>query len=176
MIRVVHLTFMIFIMVAGYSQSLSLDEIRHQFFEGWEGACGAKSLADKLESVETESDPVIMAYRGAAESTLANCEFFPWNKLKQFNRGKEQLERAVKLDPDNYEIRFIRFTVQSNIPSFLNYDNLKEDKKIILESLTLQLYQSNPDDFCYTVMSILMNSDLLTQKEKDKLYKLTAGG
>ncbi len=174
MIRVVYLQIMFFIMAAGYSQSFSLDEIRQQFFEGWEGSCGAQSLADKLSVIETEGDPVFLAYRGAAESTLANCEFFPWNKLKQFNKGREQIEKAVKLNPENYEIRFIRFTVQSNIPGILDYNNLDEDKKFILKSLTLQLCQSNPHDFCYTIMPILINSDLLTQKEKEKLSKLMA--
>jgi hypothetical protein len=57
----------------------------------------------------------------------------PLSKYSNFNKGKKLLENAVKRDPKNLEIRFMRYICQEKTPSFLGYkENLEEDKKFIL--------------------------------------------
>jgi len=52
--------------------------------------------------------------------------------LKTFNSGKQNIDAALGLDPENVEIRFIRLSVQKNAPSFLGYNsNIKEDSDFI---------------------------------------------
>ena len=46
------------------------------------------------------------------------------------------MEEAVKKQPDNLEIRFLRLAIQTNLPTFLNYsDNIIEDKKYLLANV-----------------------------------------
>ena len=48
------------------------------------------------------------------------------------------IEEAIKLDPDNLEIKFLRFINQTNAPWFLNYkSNIKDDYKFISSNLNL---------------------------------------
>ncbi|MCB0806858.1 MAG: hypothetical protein KDC05_13760 [Bacteroidales bacterium] len=112
-------------------------DARKMYFEGWEGSCGATMLVDTLQQNEIKDDPVMMAYKGAALTTLANCKDTPFSKLSVFNKGKDLLETAIGMDAESVEARFLRYTVQTNIPGILNYNNLEEDKHFIMERLTL---------------------------------------
>ena len=78
------------------------------------------------------SNPVFLAYLGAYQTIWANHVINPFSKLSTFNKGKKNLQKAVSLDGDNVEIRFLRYSIQKNAPKFLGYsDNLTEDKKFI---------------------------------------------
>jgi hypothetical protein len=52
----------------------------------------------------------------------AKYESNPFTKLSYFNEGKDLIERSILRDPNNIELRYIRFTIQRNLPGFLNYD------------------------------------------------------
>ena len=59
----------------------------------------------------------------------------PVNKLDRFNKGKELIRTAFSRDTLNLEMRFIRFSIQSNLPSFLGYrGNLDQDKRFLLNN------------------------------------------
>ena len=113
---------LVFVSMALFSQGLSHQEVRNLYFEGWEGTCGATELSTMLENQDVSDDVVLLAYKGAAQTTLANCKKTPFSKLSVFNEGKDDLEKAIQEDPDNVEIRFLRYTIQTNIPGFLNYN------------------------------------------------------
>jgi hypothetical protein len=73
-----------------------------------------------------------MGYLGGLQTIWANHVFNPINKLKTFKEGKINIEKAIKLDPDNVELRFIRLSIQKNAPSFLGYNsNINSDKEFI---------------------------------------------
>ncbi len=57
----------------------------------------------------------------------------PLSKYSYFNKGKKALENALKKDPNNLEIRLMRFISQEQTPAFLGYNkDLKSDKTFIL--------------------------------------------
>jgi hypothetical protein len=46
------------------------------------------------------------------------------------------LESAIKADQTNVELRFLRYTIQTNVPGFLNYSSDKNlDRTFITQSL-----------------------------------------
>ncbi len=149
------------------AQSISINEVRKMYFEGWEGECGAKELADYLEKAATDTIPVLMAYKAAATTTLANCRINPLGKLSVFNEGKNDLEKAVDLAPEDLEVRFIRYTVQTNIPGILNYDDTETDKQFIIERLTLQ--KNSIDQYLKNqiVEYLLKHGDLSGAEQKE---------
>ena len=56
----------------------------------------------------------------------------PINKLDKFNKGKSMIQSAIKLDSLDLEMRFIRFSVQNNLPAFLGYhDELSADRNFL---------------------------------------------
>ena len=57
------------------------------------------------------------------------------SKLTTFKKGKKNIELAISKEPENVEIRYIRFSVQKNAPSFLGYNNnLKEDRDFLVKN------------------------------------------
>ena len=78
-----------------------------------------------------------LAYLGAFQTIWANHVFNPFSKLKTFNKGKRNIDKAIKLSPNNVEIIFIRYSIQKNSPAFLSYkSNLKEDQKILKQNFS----------------------------------------
>ena len=85
-----------------------------------------KELGSKVE------DHVNLAYLGAFQAIWANHLFNPVSKLMSFNKGKENIEKAVQKAPGNVEIRLIRLSIQKKSPAFLGYQrNIDEDQRYI---------------------------------------------
>jgi hypothetical protein len=124
----------IFLTTAFASVKPDIDKVRDYFFIAGKEPCRAHELIRITES-DNSGTHVIKAYNGAAYTILADCLKSPFNKLKNFNRGKKLIDEAVADDPENPEIRFIRFMVQDGAPSFLDYDNREEDLEVFHRTL-----------------------------------------
>ena len=90
-----------------------------------EGLC--KTAIANLSETKKHS-ATHLGYLGGLQTIWANHVFSPMSKLNTFNKGKKNIEQAIKKEPNNVELRFIRLSVQKNAPSFLGYQsNIKED-------------------------------------------------
>src|SRR5690606_30883120 len=79
-----------------------------------------------------------LAYLGALQAILAKHVFNPISKLNTFKEGKKNIEQAIKIEPDNAELRFIRLSIQKNAPSFLGYrSRINEDIEFIKKNRNL---------------------------------------
>ena len=87
-----------------------------------------------MEALDVKKDPILLCYKGMSYMMEAKHNINPISKLSAFNKGKEFLDLAAKYSSENAEVRFMRFSVQTNAPSMLNYNqNINEDKLIILK-------------------------------------------
>lgn len=69
-----------------------------------------------------------LGYLGGLQAIWANHVFSPISKLQTFNEGKANIELAIKKEPSNPELRYIRLSIQQHAPFFLGYKkNIKED-------------------------------------------------
>ncbi|MBW7676957.1 hypothetical protein [Chryseobacterium chendengshani] len=121
-----------------FFQSSDLEALRNAYSKAnlsMEGAKNFIEIADK----KTSSDPVISAYKAAAEILEAKVTTEK-NKRKSFVKsGATHLESVIKNNPSNAELRVIRMSVQENIPKIVGYSkNLKEDKAFILSNYSKQ--------------------------------------
>ena len=58
-----------------------------------------------------------------------------FNKLTYVQDATRTFAQAVGLDPHNPEIRFLRFSVESNLPAFLGLSkHIDEDKSLLLNA------------------------------------------
>ncbi|MEZ5083084.1 MAG: hypothetical protein R2750_06510 [Bacteroidales bacterium] len=169
--KVVLIVIVVLMSLPVLASNMDISEVRTLYFEGWIGECGANELVQLLSS-NAPTDPVMSAYYGASIATTANCKTWPLQKLSAFNEGKKIIENAVDSDSDNIEIRFIRFTIQSNIPSLLNYNDMEEDKKFILERLNLQASSGVDLDLTKRILNYMISSGELTPGEKQNLTNL----
>ena len=118
--------------------SPDLTLVRVKYPEASKNGKEAKKLHDELISITKKDLPVLIAYKGAVTTIMANHAQGVKDKKRLFNEGKELLEHAVETQPDNIEIRCIRLSVQENAPKITGYrKNISEDKKRILDSYAL---------------------------------------
>jgi len=108
-----------------------LDEVRASYNK----LASDKVLCEKLifELTNTKNiSATQLAYLGSLQIIWANHVFSPAGKLHTFKEGKKNIEQAIKREPHNAELRFVRLSVQKNAPSFLGYrPNIAEDTEFI---------------------------------------------
>lgn len=151
--------------------SVDLSTARRLYFSMTDDGCMAKQLADLFDKAAPTSDnPLLKAYYGAAAAAAPGCITNPATKIASFNKGKRLLEEAVKLDPRNPEIRFLRFATQVKAPGFLGYNkNISHDKQVILRDLS-QLRKTINNTAIFTeITNFLLLSNTLTADEKKQL-------
>lgn len=148
-----------------YNKELpSITEIRNLYEKSLKSEDDCQKLIDLLEPYK--KDPLYLGYSGCATMMMAKHTFSPFSKLSYFKKGKLMLEDAINADEKNFELRFLRFTAQTNMPSFLGYnDSIEKDKKFILNSFS-QIKDVSLEDY---VLPALQKSKDLTQSEKEKL-------
>ena len=118
-------------------QSL-LDKLRALYSSAGLQEDSAKKMYDMLKPVTETSDPVLLCYKGAVTMVQAKFFFNPVTKFGCFVKGKKLVENAITRDSNNIEMRYLRFTLQSNLPSFLGYNSqLKTDKDYLINHCQL---------------------------------------
>lgn len=129
--------FLLLFLISGYtvfSQTVSVDALRREYEHAFKDSAACSKLYKKIIKSEN-SDNTTTAYRGAIATAMANHSQNKKDKLNLFNSGKKLLEQSVTADNTNIEIRFLRFTVQSNAPKVLGYNKqIESDKAFILNN------------------------------------------
>ncbi len=93
----------------------------------------AREFCSKMGSI-TQPNPLQLGYLGAGKMVLAKYEYLPLQKYQLFTQGRALLEKAIQDNQSETELRYLRYGIQINCPSFLNYNrNLIEDKKYLLQ-------------------------------------------
>ena len=97
-----------------------------------------KALCEKMmEDLEREkeSSAIYLGYLGGYQTIWAKHVFNPVTKLNTFKMGSKKIEQAIKQQPNNVELRFIRLSVQVNAPTFLGYhSHIEKDKEFIIKN------------------------------------------
>ena len=117
------------------AQAPTLSKVRalYALTEKHENAC--IELMDLLSPYNEKNNPLFLGYKSSATMMMARYVSNPFSKLSYFNKGKRMLEKAVNADRNNIELRSLRFLVQSNVPSFLGYDDeIDLDKNFIISN------------------------------------------
>lgn len=129
--KILGLIFILWLVPAVEEQRL--DVIRQAFFNA---AAAPEKLPDFMPMVEHivggEHSEVMLAYKGAATSMMAELSVAPWTKFSLFTDGTEMIETAIKQNPDCVECRYLRFMIQVKSPRFLDYNaNVESDRALI---------------------------------------------
>ncbi len=115
----------------------SVSSIRLKFHKSTssEGIC--KDLIKQLEPYNEKNNPLLLGYRAGATMLMAKHSLNPFSKLSYFKKGKTMLEKAIQAENNNVELRFLRYTIQTNVPSFLGYSGqLDKDRTFLKQSVS----------------------------------------
>ncbi|EDM36686.1 hypothetical protein PBAL39_25500 [Pedobacter sp. BAL39] len=112
------------------------EELRSLYWQAANSREAADQLMKALSAVDDQSEPLLVCYKGAAEMLQAKYVLNPFSKLSRFQKGKALIESAIKRDPEHFEMRFLRFSIQCNLPSFLGYNDwIETDKRMLIDRL-----------------------------------------
>jgi len=126
------------ILPAGSNFGSSVEKLgwlRSTYFASVTDAALANRFHRQLLSISSPS-PIQVAYTGGVESLLAKHSWNPYSKMNYLKKADACLKRAVQAEPANIEIRFLRFSYEHYVPSFLGYSShLDEDRKAIVQGI-----------------------------------------
>lgn len=118
-----------------------------------------------MEGSSPNTTPLLLGYKGMSEALMAKHAFNPFSKLYYFNKAKTSLNRAIQLKPQDAELRYLRFAIQTNAPEFLSYTaNIEEDKDIIIKNIAACDAVIKED-----IVTYMLHSKHCTTEEKRKL-------
>jgi len=110
----------------------SLEDLRKLYSRAAISEDTCRTLIKTLGSYSVKNEPLLAGYRGAATMIMARHAFNPVTKLRHFKQGRALLEEAIVEAPQNAELRYLRYSIQTNCPSFLGYkDNLQADRQLL---------------------------------------------
>ncbi|MEJ2881215.1 hypothetical protein [Pedobacter sp. GR22-6] len=157
-----------FINLYVYSDEAKVQDLRKLFYAAENSRTAYQKLAASVAGIDTKSAPILVCYKGVTEMMAAKYTLNPFSKMSSFRKGKSLLEKAVKQDPEHPEIRFLRFSVQTNLPGFLGYDeHIQEDKQALLK----QLPNIEDKDLKNKVIQYLSSSKYCSEEEKKNIAK-----
>jgi len=112
-----------------------VSEIRDELFYNDFDQEQTINFYNKVIGIQNPS-PVIIAYVGVAEALLAKIMWNPFSKIEHLRASRDLFSQAIQIDSSNLEIRFLRFSTQFYLPSFLGFSkDLEDDKIAIMEHL-----------------------------------------
>ncbi|MEL6251899.1 MAG: hypothetical protein AAFR87_07805 [Bacteroidota bacterium] len=108
-----------------------LDLVRQLYKEA---TADLEELEDLWENVKDyqKDAGVLFAYKAAAKALQAKDSWIPHKKWSYIKEAMAMFREAIETEPENIEMRFLRFTVQHNTPEFLDLsEELEEDIECI---------------------------------------------
>lgn len=146
-------------------------ETRKKYFEAIGNERKIERLLKQLQGIENPS-ALLLAYRAACESMKAQFSWNPYTKLAQVNKSFDLFKEAIKEDSQNVEIRFLRFSVQHNVPDFLRKNReFEEDKDVLLENFEKTNFDEADSDteFRQFIIGYLKDSGRFEKNELEVL-------
>jgi hypothetical protein len=167
--------FMLFHITSKASSMSDIHLLRKEFNLALEDGKKANILFDELSKLKPAQNTLQFAYLGATEALLAKHSFNPFSKLSYVNSALVKLNKAVALNGTNIEIRYMRFSVEANMPAYLGYSkHINEDKISLLEGLkNTEITKDNCEMHKVFALGIL-NSIKCNKEEQTLLTSLVA--
>jgi hypothetical protein len=156
------LLFGFFLVISAEAQTLL--DVRQGFHE----AVMEPSLTKEFHQFLNNADntPTINAYRAASEAMMARVVWNPLSKFAQVIKYADLMEQAVNLEEENIEIRFLRLSIEYNLPKFLGMSkHLKEDTEMIVKNLSMVQTMNLDPAYGRYILSFLDMSELCNDQE-----------
>ncbi|MFM9028236.1 MAG: hypothetical protein ACKOQ6_09585 [Bacteroidota bacterium] len=153
--------------LAQYCSACSIEDIRSRFAKAAEDEKTAAGLLETLKNCPQKS-ALITGYIGATEALMGKHAFMPTSKYSWCKKSETDFNSAVIKDSENLEIRYLRFAVESNLPSFLNMSkHVDEDKSKMIQLIN----SSNDKTINRKVARLLLDSKMCTKPEEAQLKR-----
>ena len=123
----------IILTITASTQGADLQKIRNQYVLASSDESIHTRLTETLRAVNEES-PVLFGYKAANYMMSAQFTYNPYSKYRYFKDGKTMIEKIIGTNPNNIELRYLRLSIQLNLPDVLDYSaNIEGDTQFLLQ-------------------------------------------
>ena len=160
--------FLLFLSFHSKAESFLPDEVKNiksEVYRAIESSFVTDSLYRVLKSGGTKN-PLIVGYIGTLEALKAKHSWNPYNKIRYVAMSQKTMKKAVEQDPNNLEIRFMRFSIQHYTPSFLGFSkDLEEDRKAIVKQFRSRKFGLADAVLIRNIAAFMIESDRCVKEE-----------
>jgi hypothetical protein len=149
------------------AKAQDIKKLRELFYNASQNSRDANAFYNYMKDVSIDESATAGGYKAMSEFMKCYHSYNPITKLTFYDKGKTHLDHVIETDSSNVELRYLRFSVQLSIPSFLDYkQNIETDKKFLVENLELIA----EDKMLYEMIrSFLLESNYCSDDEKQKI-------
>jgi hypothetical protein len=116
-----------------FAEVPSISRVRSLFEQAHVQKSSCIKLIKLLDPYNEINFPILMGYKACGTIIMAKHVPNPFSKLSYFRKGKKMLETVIAVNDKVVELRFLRYSIQTNAPSFLGYNNHIAEDKMFLE-------------------------------------------
>jgi hypothetical protein len=96
-------------------------------------------LTELVKTAKPYDQPILSCYAGAAQIIMAKYAPNPFSKFACFRKGRRLMEDAIAKDTACFEMRYLRLSIQSNLPAFLGFhDQIVADQYFLKANINSQ--------------------------------------
>ena len=128
---------LLFLLINFSAINSGIDSVRALYLTAYINQENCEKFREKISKMENQNTSLIKGYKGCFY--FIKCKFTnnPVKKIKYFDKGKHLLERAINDDPKSVELKFLRYSIQKNLPKFLlYYENIEKDLNFVKKNIT----------------------------------------
>ncbi len=126
---------------------------------------------DKVLQIDP-SNAVALAYRGSLWTLRARNAWWPFTKMKDVDKGIDEMDKAVDLAPDNISVRLVRGINSVQLPSmFHRLPIALKDFEYLMNDSKFAGFNPHLQSTIYCWAGIAYNADGQTAKAKELLQK-----
>lgn len=148
-----------------------IDTVRTAFYRAVENESETdKLLAAIIKAYPQSSPPLFEGYIGALETLKGKFAYNPYAKYHYVTQGLSKINRAVQAEPENLEIRFIRFSVLHHLPPLFGIEKSRnEDAETICKIIASGKTSEYPPQLLTGVVDFMLSSGRLTGQQKQMI-------
>jgi len=174
MIKLRIILFLLLSSVAVCKAQLSAKEIgvlKNDLIKAVESSKITDSIYSKLNALPNKS-ALITGYLGTVEALKAKHSWNPYSKIKYVKVSLNTMQKAINLDPENLEIRFMRYSIEHYTPGFLGLSkHLTVDRKEIIKHYQNRNFGIANEELVKNVAKFMIESKRCTADEIKTLKK-----
>jgi len=129
------------------------------------------SLYQKLSELRNKT-ALVNGYCGTLEALKAKHAWNPYNKIKYVKLSLKTMQKAINMDTENMELRFMRFSIEHFTPGFLGFSkDLDIDRKEIIKHYQNRNFGVANDELIRNVARFMIDSKRCSAAEVNILKK-----
>ena len=126
---------------------MDIATLRKDFNNAIDDPKKAATLYELFNKQQPSTNTLQYAYWGATEALMAKHVFNPFSKMSYVKAASIKLNNAIEMNKEDIEVRYMRFSIETELPAYLGYSkHLNEDKTKLINGLSkVELKKSNQE-------------------------------